>query len=265
VDETEAAALVATRNLANLRKAILAAGWRITRARVSIFPNARTATRSSFTPQDGRGTASNNLLNAGPSEEPYDALTINVGSVSGRSRVLSLRGIANDVISPGSIYLAPAGFTVPFGLWAGNLIQNFSIRVSDTPVMRQIQNVYISTVNGVPATRVNPAIVVLAADTLGLDLPVRVSGVIGMSGINGVWTTGHASYDIVVGGVNMRAYILNQKRGRSVLGTYDSGGKAWVLSYTLSAINAVAPGYGTSRKTGSFSTRPRGRRSRRPS
>lgn len=263
-EEASTLALTALRNLATIRKDMLGPGWRITRIRVSIFPNARTAIRSSFSPQDGRGNAIPPAGNVGQgSEEPWDALTINVSSASGRSRVLSLRGLASGTISPGAVYLAPPYFSRPLGLWSAQLIQNFAIRVADPPVSQAILAVYISTVGNVTATRARPAVVFVAGGALDTATTVRISGVLGMSGINGLWSFNHVIDGPVIGGEATKAAYLNQKRGRSVLGTYDSGGVVSKITYSLSNITAVAPGYGTSRRTGSFSTRPRGRRSNR--
>ena len=263
-EENSPAALIATRNLANLRRALLPLGWRVVGVKVSVFPLARTATRSGFTPQDGRGT---NVAAAGAlaatSEEAYDALTINISSASGRSRVLSLRGLPSNVVSAGAQYLAPAGFTGPFGLWAAGLIGQFAIRVAAVPVKHAIGNVYISTVAGVVATRVRPAIIVPIAADLAAGNTVRISGVLGMSGLNGVWTVDAVQINLDPPNVGFLAAFLRQKRGRSIIGTYVDGGQAWKLEYTLSAITAASAGYGTSRRTGSFSTRPRGRRSTR--
>lgn len=263
-DETSAQALIAIRNLANLRKVLLSAGWRVVGVKVSVFPLARTATRSSFTPQDGRGGSVPPAGQAGQgSEEAYDALTINLSSASGRSRVLSMRGLPSAVVSAGSQYLAPGFWTAPFGLWAAGLIGQFGIRVAEAPVKNAITTVYVSTQGAVLATRRTPAIVVGEGVNYAIGTPVRITGVLGMSGLNGVWTINSAATNIQVGGNDRKAYLLRQKRGREVLGTYTDGGEVWALEYTISNITAAAPGYGTSRRTGSFTTRPRGRRSTR--
>src|SRR5439155_1372099 len=190
-------------------------------------------------------------------EQASDALTVKLGSAGGRARVLSLRGIPQGVTAQSGIYLPDAVFTAGLDRYVAELVRShFALRMAVASAPTPLGSVAVASVPPLVASPNRPAL--LFPSTVPLAAPgrrVRVSGVIGMSGMNGEWTVA-SSETLNIGGFNVSVWHLAQKRGRAVVGSWLDGGTVVTFTDTLDNIIAGTPGYGTSRRTGSFSSRP---------
>ena len=263
-EEDDATALSRTVALCNLRRTLLGPGWRVYKAKVSRFPLTRTAARALIAPADGRGTGGN-APGAGAggttSEEPGDAIIVNIGSANGKQRNFSMRGLPSHVISPGLQYLAPANWAAQFDLFKTALTLNFALRTVATGLPIPLLGVLTATNGGVVASPVTPVLLFEAGTALVAPMQIRISSPRGMSGLQGIWQVRAFGTPVPIGGKDYSVAYLTQKRNRTVVGTYQDGGSFVTQDVTLSNIATVGLGDGTTRKTGSFPGRPRGRRS----
>ncbi len=242
-----------------LRLGLVTTGWRVSRMRFSVFPNTRVAFSYSPSPASGRGTYP--MPAPVTDEQPYDRLLNSAVCLSGKGATPRIGGIGSDVVDPGGIYLAPGAFTANYAFWKDALLGGFAIRRRTLAGGGSIAGVQTTTIGAYVATPVTPLVTV---NNIGLGLspgdPVRISGVIGIAGLNGTWVV-----DRWLEALGLTYVWLRQKRGVQVVGTYVGGGRLVTYTYALDRITDIAPSRGVSRRTGGTSDRPRGRRSRRVS
>ena len=263
-DLADGNALDLTLNLANARKMLLPAGWRVYRLRVSRFPLTRTAARRSLTPTDGQGRYAGGAVSVG-SEQPNDTLIFNISSATGKTRNFGMRGLPRGVISPGNNYLAPAFFEQALPGWTSYLKNNFSIATISPGFVYAIIGVSTATIGGFPMASSTPGIHV--EGNVPLIFPgakIRIAGVVGVSNLKGQWTVDASSVQ-TIDGLERTIYRLRQKRGVFLQGAWQQGGTLTSYTSALSAIAEIGIGEGGSRRTGGPSNRPRGRRSNRRS
>lgn len=237
---------------------LLSPGWRIDKARFAIWPGTRTA--FTLNVPAGMGTGVYPLGGTSTDEQPYDVLVNNAVCVSAKGRNYPLGGIASDVVDAGGVYVAPGPFTARYVFWATQLSSGWAVRRSTVAFERLVLGVETSGAFGaVLPSPIRPAIKV--ADLTGgpaVGATVRVSGVVGFSGINGTWRVADFT---TFGGFGY--VLLSQKRNLRVNGLYDGGGVFRSFSYALDRVNFTTPSRGSSRKRGGLPDRPRGRRSMR--
>lgn len=260
-DSTQNQVVAAAATLVINRIPLLTPGWAVRRVRFAIFPTTRVAFTVNLAPANGRGTYA--LVDPGDDEQAYDVLINNAVCASNRSKTYALGGIANDVVSAGGIYLAPAAWIAAYVGWNTALSSGWAVRRSTlaiTTPATEIATISTGPVTSFPTwapSRTRPAVAVVDPTAAAVGQQVRISGVRGMARMNGLWTI--AQTGLSAGGV--RWYWLSQRRGEGVCGDYTDGGIFRPLIYTLDPVTATTPSRGSSRKRGGAIGRPRGRRS----
>lgn len=260
-DITDSIALSSAFGSMQTRLELLTRGWRCYLIRVSRFPLTRTAAKLAVQPVDGGG------VYPSPSgvitdEQAYDVLIVNFASISGRQRSWGLRGIGPDVVGANGLYLAPANFVSRFqlfqNLWAG--ANPYALRITTNQTLQLISGVISAPVIGFPtATQASPVVQTSGAILAGPPFPrVRITGVQGMSGLNGTWQVQNS-----FAAAGITSHQLAPKRNRLVTGTYLAGGTLVPFTISLENLNVAAPGQGGPHKVGRVPFAPRGRRSRR--
>lgn len=244
------------------RRRLLSTGWRISRVRAIRFPGSRTGARAGINPQDGQGVyAGPPTAGLSADEAAYDRLVVTVASNAGKIRSWMMGGIGPDVVSGSGQYAAPGNFAANFISLQTVLVGNYAMRISTAAGPYQISAVYTAPPpadNTAPISPSSPAIQVpfgLGPFTVGNT--VRIQGIIGMAGINGLWTVGGFSATLTA------VVYLRPKRGANVLGTYAGGGVVRPIVYSLDPIASLFPEIGSSRKSGGPPFRRRGRRKTR--
>lgn len=254
--------------LMNKRIKLLTPGWTITSIRIANLDAANNLTRKGqlvfVPPLTGRGTYPGTKQD----EQPYDALEVRIDTEPGNHRSFSMRGIPNEIVNAGARFLNPAAWEPRFADWAselngtaGDFLGNhWAIRVRGTPFTFNIRNVIILPATNPDASPSHPVVTLNGNLGLAAGQTITISGVMGMTRINGQWIIGSVP---VVGGAVDPYVVLKAKRRTAVGGVYTTGGTAVTFGYSLAPITNATPGYGTSRRTGRPSGVVRGRRSNR--
>lgn len=252
------------------RRQLLTPGWAIKAIRLAVFPSSRTASRKYINPADGCGVLSGGSAAGTSDEQPYDTLVHAVASMSGHSRQWGARGIGPNVVAASGAYLAPANYNDALAFFTNLMTGSPAapapggacIRITSPGLKNWIVSVATTgTVGGLTATPSSPVLLAQNFDaTLAAGNVVRISGVLGVSGLNGQWTIASVTTTLGVSTIQ-----LQQKRGRTLVGVYVQGGYVQKQNYTLDPIIGITASQGGSRRTGGSSLRPRGRRSRRAS
>lgn len=271
----------------NLRKyaaeriSLLTPGWTNTVLRGSQLDANFAPTRKGFLiavkPGEGKGTY--NKAADKIDEQPYDAINLSLSSTDGHRRSFLMRGIGNDLINAGGRFLNPpawagafpsfAGFLKGTGpeagdgggtweVWDGLAIRFRTSEGKDLPT-----DIFNSPTDDHPkASELRPVLRFATPVGLGAATFLKVSGVTGMSGINGVW-----EIDSQVDGpipVKYRDFVLKPKRRTRCVGVAVAKGVVIGWRYGIDPIVEVTAGQGASRRTGRPSNIVRGRRSNRP-
>ncbi len=260
-DISDTAALNSSFAALTARRGILTPGWRCYLIRASRFPLSRTAAKLAVQPTDGAGTFG---VIGGPAldDKSYSVLVVNFSSVSGRGRAFGLRGVGSNVVGANGLFLNPATWQLAFPLfqavWAGT--NPYAIRVTTQQTKQLVTGVLVGPIAGVPAAApTTPAVQTAGAVLAGPPFPaVRISGVLGLANLNGLW---QVSNSVQVAGVT--THQLSPKRGRAVQGAYIGGGTLTPFTAALENIVTATPGQGGPHKVGRAPFAPRGRRSRR--
>lgn len=267
-NSSAANALAQAQNLFVTRRGILEQAWRIEKMRVFPFPSTRAASYKSYSIGDGRGRFAGSGPAGSTAEQPGDALICNLSSTSGRQRALLLRGLPRGVISAGNVFLAGPGFTPALNLFFAELTGNapgFGIKVRTIVNTGTVSGIALATTGAALGSPATPVILSKLTEPQVLaGVKVRVSGTIGLFRMNGPWTIGDYNA-VTIGGAQYNAMTCAAKRNVSVLGIWIQGGTYSSYTESLEYIQTAAVGYGTTRRTGSPSNRPRGRRSNRRS
>lgn len=263
VDESDASALsralaVGANGLLDGRRSLLTPGWRIAAVRVVQFPSIRRGAGEAVPPASGVGIYP--VAGGVTDEQPYDRVVVRYNSVAGHRRMAFLGGIGSDVVDHGGTFLDPANWHAAWEDWMSAVVVNsLALRVLTNISSAPIQAVLTASGNPL-VTPVSPAIQVPAdfAASFPDGRVARISGVLGMSAINGQWTVRTSSFDSGV-----TTIILRPKRGVRVYGAYGGGGLIAAYTASLDNITSGAGQYGRSKKAGRPFGVPVGRR-RRP-
>lgn len=281
VDESDSDALAAARTLASRRRLLLTEGWSLSAIRVSrLDVNANLIRRGVLylvPPADQPGRYNGGVVAAGVDEQPYDAIDLSINSVGGNHRAFLMRGIGNDVISPGGRFLNPVRWNTNWPDFWNFLINSplggpqaagwsLRIRTQIFPVgipsgRYPIETVDISNTSGLGTSPTRPAIKFGFVPNIIAGKTLVVQGVQGLRGINGTWLA-----DTDATGVGTLWIVLKGKRNNTVAGTVvPFTGYALAYGYGLDTITSMTAGNGASRRTGRPLQLLRGRRSPRHS
>lgn len=277
IDENEADALARGKALALLRKDVLTEGWSLSAIRISRLNAQANLIRRGLlyleAPGNQPGFYNNGVIAPGIDEQPYDAIDLSVNSAGGNHRAFLMRGIGNDVISPGGRFVSPPRWVAKFpglqqfltnnpvqGPWASGWC--LRVRTQVFPVgsfsgQYPIINVFTSGLPTIGASPQRPALEVSSLVGIIAGNTVVVQNVLGLKNLNGTWIINSTE---VVDGTGY--VVLKPKRGISVSGQYV-GSSGWFLQYgySLDLITQISVGNGASRRTGRPLQLLRGRRS----
>jgi hypothetical protein len=276
-DRTDVQAAFSATVLAAARRRVLTTGWQLPSIRVSrLDVNNNLLRRGQLIfvpPADAPGFYGG----ANIDEQPYDALEISIATTAGHSRHFAMRGIGNDVVSPGARFLNPPQFANNFAAFAGTLLGQQPVAINGPWAVRyrtivlpigapasgiiNISAVDITTGGANGGTPASPLVTAQGGiDLTGLvGSTIVIQNVLGMRSLNGSWKV------LRVVGVGNVSIQLAPKRRVTVSGVYALSGFLRGYTYQLDNIVNVTPGYGTSRRTGRPLQLVRGRRSNRVS
>lgn len=277
VDTTDALAAQRALECLGKRRALLTPGWSTTAIRISQLSPTLTALRKGalvfIPPQVGPGTYGFGV--AGQDEQPYDAVEISIASVTGVRRAFQMRGIGQDVISPGGRLLNPPNFNNAFPNWVQWINGSkqiivpggpYAVRYRTSTVVNNLIGILIAPGPGSPVLVPSPQSPVINLPILGpvpIGTFVSITGTTGFQRLNGTWVV----QNVYQGSANppvLYSLQLAPKRRVTVVGSPVLLGTARMWQFALDPIAVATAGYGTSRRTGRPLQLTRGRRSNRP-